>query len=67
METQKIEKWGKGWNRTTHGPVLCCASTATVNETGEKVICKYGNVEIGTPAFMEDIAAILDAGKIRKE
>ena len=37
-----------------------CALTAKVNEIGEKVICKYGNIEIGMPKFMDDIAAIGD-------
>ena len=40
---------------------MCCASTAKVNEIGEKVICKYGNIEIGMPVFMDDIAAIGDS------
>ena len=40
---------------------MCCASIARVNEIGEKVICKYGNIEIGMPVFMDDIAPIGDA------
>ena len=40
---------------------MCCASTARVNEIGEKVICKYGNTEIGMPVFMDGISAIGDA------
>ena len=40
---------------TTYGPIMCCASTARVNEIGEKVICKYGSIEIGMPVFMDDI------------
>ena len=45
---------------------MCCASTAKVNEIGEKVICKYGNIEIGIPVFMAGIVAIGDADTIRK-
>ena len=45
---------------------MCCASTARVNEIGEKVICKYGNTEIGMPVFMDGISAIGDADTIRQ-
>ena len=45
---------------------MCCASTARVNEIGEKVICKYRNIEIGMPVFKDDIAATRDAHTIRK-
>ena len=45
---------------------MCCASKARVNEIDEKVICKFGNIKIGMPVFMDDIAAIGDAGTIRK-
>ena len=34
---------------------MCCASTARVNEIRERVICKYGNIEIGMPVFMDDM------------
>ena len=40
---------------------MCCASSAKVNEIGEKVIHKHGNIETGMPVFMDDIAAIGDA------
>ena len=61
IEQSRIEKiW------TTYGPIMYCASTAEVDEIGEKVICKYGNIEIGMPVFMDDIAAIGDADTIRK-
>ena len=56
IETKKVVKQG-----TTYGPIMCCASIARVIEIGEKVICKYGNIEIGIPVFMDDIAAIRDA------
>ena len=45
---------------------MCCASAGKMNEIGEKVICKYGNIEIGMPIFMDGIASIKDAGTIRK-
>ena len=56
IETKEVVKQG-----TTYGPIMCCASIARVIEIGEKVICKYGNIKIGIPVFMDDIAAIRDA------
>ena len=56
IETKEVVKQG-----TTYGTIMCCASIARVNEIGEKVICKYGNIEIGMPVFMDDIAPIGDA------
>ena len=38
-----------------------------VNEIGQKVICKYGNIEIDMPVFMDNITAIGYADTIRKE
>ena len=61
IEIKEVVKQG-----TTYGPIMCCASTARVNEIGEKVICKYGNIEIGMPVFMDDTATIGDADTIRK-
>ena len=46
IEIKEVVKQG-----TTCGPIMCCASTARVNEIGEKVICKYGNIEIGMPSL----------------
>ena len=60
-DTENIERKEVVKQATTYGLIMCCASTATVNEFGEKVICKYGNIEIGIPVFMDDIAAIRDA------
>ena len=61
IEIKEMVKQG-----TTRGPIMCCASTTKVNEFGEKVICKYGNIEIGMSVFMDDVAAIGDAVTIRK-
>ena len=61
IEIKEVVKQG-----TTYGPIMCCASTAEVNEIDEKVICKYGNIEIGMPFFMDDIPAIGDADTKRK-
>ena len=56
-DTENIEIKEVVTQATAYGPIMCCASTARVNEFGEKVICKYGNIEIGMPVFMDDIAA----------
>ena len=61
IEIKEMVKQG-----TIYRPIMCCASTAKVNEIGEKVICKYGNIEIGMSVFMDGIAAIGDAGRRRK-
>ena len=65
-ETENIEIKEVVKQGTTYGPIMCYASTARVNEIGEKVICKYGNIEIGIPVFMDDIAAIRGADTIIK-
>ena len=51
---------------TAYGPTMSCGSTTRVNEIREKVICKYGNIKIGIPIFMDEITAIVDADTIRK-
>ena len=45
---------------------MCCATTARVNDIGEKVCCKYGDTEIGMPISMDDISALGDAEEIKK-
>ena len=40
---------------TIFGPVFCCASTAQINEIGEKVVEKCGNTDVGILVFMDDI------------
>ena len=40
---------------TVYGPVLCCASTARVNDIGESVVEKCGLTEVGMLVFMDDI------------
>ena len=61
IEIQEIVKQG-----TTYGSVMCCATTVSVNNIGEKVCCKFGNTEIGMPVFIDDISAVGDAEGIRK-
>ena len=45
---------------------MCCATTARVNDVGEKFFCKFGDTEIGMQVFMDDIPAIGDAEEINK-
>ena len=61
MEIEQIVK-----QRATYGQVMCCSTTARVNDIGEKVCCKYGDPEIGMPVFMDGISAVGDAEEIRK-
>ena len=58
-ENIEIKEVVKLW--TTYEPIMCCASIGRVNEISEKVICKYGNIEIGMAVFMDDIAAMGNA------
>ena len=62
-DTENVEIKNVVKQRPTYGPIMCCASTAKVNKIGEKLICKYGNIELGMPVFMDDIA---DADTIRE-
>ena len=44
---------------------MCCATTARVDDIGEKICCKYGSTEIRMPVFMDDISAVGEAEEIR--
>ena len=61
MEIQEVVKQG-----STYGPIMCCTTTSKVNDISEKVEVKYGEILIGMPIFMDDIAAIGGAEDIRK-
>ena len=39
-------------------PVISRASTSKVNNIDEKINYNYGNIQIGMPVFMDDIAII---------
>ena len=65
-DTENIEIKEVVRQGTTYKTIMCCESTAKANEIGEKVICKYGNIEIGMSVFMDDIAAMGDADGRRK-
>ena len=45
---------------------MCCTTTSKVNDISEKIEVKYGEILIGMPIFMDDIAAIGGAEDIRK-
>ena len=38
------------------GPTICCATTAKVNFSGERVDCKYGKTEIVMLIYVDDIS-----------
>ena len=40
-----------------YGPVFCCASTAKVNDIGEKVLQNIDEVQIAMPIFMNDFSS----------
>ena len=61
MEIQEVVK-----QVSTYGPIMCCATTSKVNDISEKVEVKYGEILIGMPILMDDIAAIGGAEDIRK-
>ena len=61
IEIKEVAKQG-----VSYGPIMRCASTTRVNETGEKVTCKYDNIEIDMSGFMDDIAVIGYADTIKK-
>ena len=45
---------------------MCCATTARVNDIGQKVRCKYEDTGIGMPVYMDDISTAGGAEEIRK-
>ena len=61
MEIKEVVKQG-----STYGPIMCCTATSKVNDISEKVVVKYGEILIGMPIFMDDIAAICGAEDISK-
>ena len=48
------------------GRTWCCATTAKVNDVGEKVDCKYGEIEIGMPIHMDDISVAEGSEEVKK-
>ena len=51
---------------TIFGPIMCCASKPRVNEIREAVKYQIGKVGIGMLVFMDYIAAVRTADKLRK-
>lgn len=56
-EKENIEVEETAKQETRYGPVLCCATIARLNDTGEKVCYYYGDTDIGKPVFMNGISA----------
>ena len=61
IEIEKIAK-----QRIKYGPVMSCATTARLNDIGEKICGKYGDTEIKIPVFINHTSAVGDAEEIRK-
>ena len=53
MEIQEVLKQG-----SIYGPIIRCTTTSKVSDISEKVEVKYGEILIGMPIFMDDIATI---------
>ena len=53
----KIKEVVKQWS--TYGTTMCCTTTSKVDYISEKVEVKYGEILIGKPIFMDDIAVEL--------
>ena len=61
----KIKEVVKQWS--TYGTTMCCTTTSKVDYISEKVEVKYGEILIGKPIFMDDIAVELKTqGKVLK-
>ena len=48
------------------GPKMCCATTAKVNDVGEKVYHKCGETEIGMSIYMDDISVAGGPEEVKK-
>ena len=48
------------------GPIMCCATTSRVNNTGETVQYSYGKNDFGMSVYLDDIVAAGEIAKIRK-
>ena len=63
VQTSRVEEVVK--QGIIFGPIMCCASTSKVNTIQEAVNYQYGKVVIGMAIFMDDIAVLGTADKIR--
>ena len=45
---------------------MCCVTIAKVNDVGEKVDYKYGEVEIGMSIYMDDISVAAGPEEVKK-
>ena len=46
---------------------MCCATTAKLNDLGEKVDYKYGEIEKGMPIYMDDISVAGGPEEVKKK
>ena len=61
IQVKEVVKQG-----TIFGPIMCCAETFTVDRIGEEVKYRYGEINIGMPVFMDDIATAGKTEHIKK-
>ena len=45
---------------------MCCAMTAKVNDVGERVEYKHGEIEIGMSIYVDDISVAVGPEKVKK-
>ena len=46
---------------------MCCPTTGKVNNVGQKVYYKYGEIEIGMLIYMHDISVARGPEEVKKE
>ena len=61
IEITQIVKQG-----SVFGPTMCCAMTAKVNDVGERVEYKHGEIEIGMSIYVDDISVAVGPEKVKK-
>ena len=51
---------------TMHGPIICCAETAQLNNKSDEYEYHYGKVVIEIPVFMDDVMTMGDEEHVTK-
>ena len=62
VEIKEVVKQG-----SISGRKICCATTAKLNDLGEKVDYKYGEIEKGMPIYMDDISVAGGPEEVKKK
>ena len=61
VEIKEVVKQGSIFGRK-----MCCTTTAKLNDLGEKVDYKYGEIEKGMPIYMDDISVAGGPEEVKK-